>query len=123
MRFSRFRNQPQVLQFLIDVARAGKPCPTNAQMANDLGAGCTSTIADVLRDLRAEGSIVVKRSGVGRIIAIPRLNLETAPRPPKAFVHPVHHHRDFEKLRHVSRDPCFRCGVRADIGCHHRRVA
>ena len=23
----------------------------------------------------------------------------------------------------VSREPCFKCGVRADIGCKHRRVA
>ena len=28
-----------------------------------------------------------------------------------------------EMLHFVDRDPCFLCGVRADLGCAHRRVA
>ncbi len=30
---------------------------------------------------------------------------------------------DADSLVHVDRDPCFRCGTRADHGCKHRRAA
>lgn len=29
---------------------------------------------------------------------------------------------DFDSLTFVSREPCFRCGVRADVGCKHQGV-
>lgn len=30
---------------------------------------------------------------------------------------------DEGSLHFVQRDPCFKCGTRADVGCRHRRVA
>lgn len=124
MRFNRFECQTLVLDILATAARAGQPCPTNAQMALDIGAGSDSSLTQIMRDMRLNGSIKIHKQGNDRIVEIPSLGLFTAPKPRKTYTgNVVLKFMELESLQYVSRDPCFRCGVRADIGCEHTRVA
>lgn len=67
-----------------------------------------STVAGAIGELRSLGHNVINSGGY-RLADGPVVNHASSP-------------DDIEKRR-VYRDPCFMCGVRADVGCRHRLAA
>jgi hypothetical protein len=112
---------------LVRAARAGAPCPSNTELCRLVGATSVATPAHSIARMAKDGKLRVISSSNGREIHIVDLDLtivskmrsmnrtrerdtaqaertaaRAAPPPPPVF-----------------RDPCFRCGVRADVGCEH----
>lgn len=100
------------------------PCPSNADLANDLGIMRDADVVQLLKLLQRRGSIEIFSLPSRRVIFIVATGKFTAktatPRPlhtpDNVFRGPV------PEAQRVDRDPCCRCGVRADIGCAHNRA-
>lgn len=96
-------------------------CPTNGEIADELGLMSDSSVSEALRRLRATGLIETRRIKVGRIVTLVETGEQTcgktkAPRlVEKAAIDSI----DVSGMARVNRDPCGFCGVRADIGCRH----
>lgn len=105
-----------VLALLTAAAEAGAPCPRDRAIAAELGLTAESARHAVHR-LACDGVIAVQTDRNRRTIRILATGAVTAPTdlsrpddadpPPRAPLGP-------------RRDPCFRCGVRGDIGCVHQ---
>ena len=117
--------QQRVLDLLTAVAEARAPCPTNAEVAAEMGLGDDRSGSEMICALERRGRILVERRSNGRRIAIVASGRWTAWRFGHAdqrgyrevddgYRGPVPEH-----LR-VDRDACPRCGVRRDHGCGHR---
>ena len=123
-------------------AEADEPCPSNRALAGALGFSSVGHVPAVLNRIQAAGLIRIERGQSARIVTILASGKRTAGEPGR-----IHwRHRPENKERRyvkygggrprrrvdretaigtlppkIPRDPCFYCGVRADIGCAHRR--
>ena len=139
----------KLLGVLEIAARQRMPCPTNEDLRERFSVKSTATIIGAFARLEREGRIAVVRTNNAREVLLTELGLSTAPvtakevarrgmrfrprsnltealRPVKSGVRSgpgrigIPAERVAE-LPRVERDPCIKCGVRADIGCKHRR--
>jgi len=131
-----------VFRLLERAANAGKECPSNNDIADALGCASCSCGPRVMNRLEAAGLISVQRGGQSRVVTICATGKRTAG--DVGAVHwrfrPENKHRRHEQsvsplrararleqepeplMLRVERDPCPRCGTRADIGCAHHAV-
>lgn len=94
-------------------AEAGEPCPSRQKIAARLGVSA-SCVDDRLRRLEAGGRItIVRRTPL--VVTIVATGQTTSLAPAKPTDRPPVIVPEI-----VDREPCFRCGVRGDIGCQHR---
>lgn len=138
---ARFIDPETVALRLIEAAAsAGVACPSNETIAHAIGAASVSTGARLVQVLERRGLIRVDRFGMARRIEVVATGDSTAaiegaphwsargvrkapprPRPAPNFGEPDRRFRGLPPVdRFVDRDPCWRCGVRADLGCRHR---
>lgn len=120
-------------------ADAGEACPTNAGLAAAIGSAHVGAIPPLLNRLQAAGLIEIARGKSGRIVTLLTSGKRTAGEP-KAPALRLDRHSSLPRAAAESgrpkarqarreqidppptdREPCFRCGVRGDIGCVHRR--
>lgn len=136
--------QQVVYAAIVAAAEAGAPCPTNDELDGALGNSGSHDASAVLCQIEKQGLVAVTRFGCGREVTITATGKSTAPftgvrnlhwrkvakadrpapskqpyrRPDRSILPPV------EILPPaVFRDPCPRCGTRADLGCGHRQVS
>jgi len=117
--------QKVVYDLLVKAALAGDVCPSNATLCEALGATSVSTPAHAIARMAKAGRLRVKHCSNCREIYLVDFDITI-----------VSKKRVFTRKRNdrpaavaagmpmpsaslVSRDPCFRCGVRGDIGCEH----
>ena len=120
------RTQRIVYDALVKAALAGEACPSNSDLCTLVGSSTVSTPAHAISLMAKAGRLRVTHCSNGReihiiehditIVSKMRITMlrkaALAPQAPSDA--PV------EKLPPiVDRDPFFRCGVRADIGCEH----
>ena len=118
-------------------AAGGEPCPKNDEIAHIIGASSPATGARIVATLERRGLIRVERFGRGREVTIVASGKSTAGYPGTRRPHfSLHRKKGPSRSRaaapqpvaalppdaqvRVYRDPCFRCGVRGDIGCAHQ---
>ncbi len=117
-----------VYDALLRAARAGARCPTNLALASLLGVRSSSIPQKALVDLIAADKIVVTTTPFSREILIPELGATI-----RASKAPDGSKRETDRAEAIARaerreplppvldrTPCFRCGIRADIGCDHQ---
>ncbi len=108
--------QAQVLAVILEAAEAGERCPMNRVIATRIDVAGTATVSEAITALEAKGTINVIRGSNSRVIEIAGTGLRTAG---------VTRAKRGPQVRHlpipprVFRQPCPRCGIRADIGCRH----
>lgn len=136
-----------IMARLEKAANDGVECPSNNTLAGALGASSPSSPVNVMDQLQKKGLITVERFATSRIVTIAATGKSTfgdrnkaahwrvaGPKNPGAYVGkgrrvgqlPIAERRPVAKEclpTPVYRDPCHRCGVRADIGCRHFRPA
>jgi hypothetical protein len=128
-------------------ATSGMTCPTNNELAEVAGISSVGSASEILSRLQQQGLISIERGQCSRVVTI----LETGKRTAGVVSGP--HWRDqsgrtsapckprqkedrtiialraaereqaIADLPRHDRDPCSYCGVRGDIGCHHRQAA
>lgn len=121
------RTQQIVYDALVKAALAGETCPSNSDLCTLVGSKTVSTPAHAISRMAKAGRLRVTHCNNGReihivehdVTIISRTRLEMIKRGtlvPGA-------QRDAVPAEQVpaivDRDPCFRCGVRGDIGCEH----
>ena len=121
------RTQRIVYDALVKAALAGEACPSNSDLCTLVGSSTVSTPAHAISLMAKAGRLRVTHCSNGReihiiehditIVSKMRItmlrNAALAPSAPCGGALA-------ERLPAiVDRDPCFRCGVRADIGCEH----
>ena len=117
-----------VYDALLRAARAGARCPTNLALAALLGVRSSSIPQKALVDLIAADKIVVTTTPFSREIFIPELGATI-----RASKAPDGSKRETDRAEAIARaerreplppvldrTPCFRCGIRADLGCEHQ---
>jgi hypothetical protein len=134
--------QQTVYDCLCAAADTGATCPTNKALADQVGTHSFTTIIDIFKALEIKGLIMVQRYAVSRVVTIVDTGKATAgmhserehwrvagAKNPGAYtgLRPSQFHRpmkprveDIPTEQFVDRDPCPRCGVRADYGCRHQ---
>lgn len=132
----------KLLALLTKCADAGRPAPTNAELAELLGLQHQNGASAALKRLEALGEVTVERFSNTRIVTIRSTGKSTAGIPggwKRTCSHRVNADRPAradnqpqgdtarvltkpEPLS-VNRDPCPCCGIRGDIGCRHTRAA
>lgn len=111
-----------VLSAITQAAELGKPCPSNSDLAKVAKLSAKDSVNAVIRKLESMGLITVERVPLGRCITVAKTGKSTAPvkraseRPKPAPLTA----RPLFVAQVVNRDPCFKCGVRGDIGCKHQ---
>lgn len=120
--------------FLSDAASKGAPCPNNTHIQDIFDLPSVSEVNPLFIGLETDGLIVVERTGNRRRVTIVATGASTAwteyyrGRPrliagvagPGDSARPIEGFRgDLPPERYLHRDPCPRCGVRADVGCRH----
>lgn len=110
-------NRELVFAAINAAAEDDMPCPTNLDL-NRIGGGGSRFGCLTIDWLQKRGRIEVENHGNRRRIKITATGKRTAfDRSGPAEV------RVFDSLPpRVNRDPCPRCGVRADIGCGHTQA-
>jgi hypothetical protein len=117
--------QKVVYDLLVKAALAGDVCPSNATLCEALGATSVSTPAHAIYRMAQAGRLRVKHCSNGREIYLVDLDITiiskkrvfTRKRNDRPAAVAAGAPMPSESL--VSRAPCFRCGVRGDIGCEH----
>lgn len=131
-----------VLNAIKRAAAAGRPCPTNDILAGIIGAGSVSTPARCIKRLERKGLISVQRGNSQRVVTVAATGQRTAGhiehphwRERRGMKEPVRRQYNSrlgaserepavpDDFVPVDRTPCFRCGVRGDLGCEHHRSA
>ncbi|MFA7604518.1 MAG: MarR family winged helix-turn-helix transcriptional regulator [Novosphingobium sp.] len=128
---------------LVLAAERGQPCPRNSQICDDLGMLSSATVSAMIGAIEMKGWIRVERGNCRRVVTIVETGARTAgkvndrhwrlrpqssaPRQPATA-----RARASAKAEDTgppppapiaSREPCFRCGVRGDIGCRHQPLS
>jgi hypothetical protein len=120
---ARAESDELVYNELIRAARAGEKCPSNSKICALLGVSSVASASRIIRQLANEGRIVVKTYTTGREVHIPEIDLTMVSATFSRTVHPTVAPLAVSPSplprSHISREPCFRCGVRGDIGCEH----
>jgi hypothetical protein len=132
--------QQVVLGMLEQAAAGGRKCPTNDEFGDRLNSSGSYASA-VMSELQQMGIIRLERFARGREVEIVATGAKTAPvgrklhwrqstdGPKRNYVRRValpddddgrQFRGDLPIDRYVDRDPCWRCGARADVGCRHR---
>jgi len=117
--------QKTVYDLLVKAALAGEPCPSNAALCEALDASSVSTPAHAISRMAKAGRLRVKHCSNGREVYLVDLDVtivsKTRVLTRKRNDRPAAVAPDMPMPSDslVSRDPCFRCGVRGDIGCEH----
>ena len=118
MRRSNDRDQDmkKVMHMLKVAIAAGEPCPSNPDIAAELGLSSRSGSVKILHALEEKGLIRVDRFRMSRRVTIIATGRATA-----AFGFEREHFRTSARrpVVAVDRTPCFSCGTRKDLGCHH----
>ena len=117
--------QKVVYDLLVKAALAGEVCPSNLTLCEALGATSVSTPAHAIARMAKAGRLRVKHCSNGReiylvdldITIVSRTRVFTRKRNDRPAAVAGDAPMPSESL--VSGDPCFRCGVRGDIGCEH----
>lgn len=119
---------------IVRAAKAGERCPSNDDLCGLLNGGSSSIGARAIKALEQRGMIVVTRFQCGREVFVPSIGKATAAYAGKRSQHwrerggerrlpavPVAKRPVAAEMMPpvVNRDPCPRCGTRADIGCTH----
>lgn len=100
-------------------ANAGEMCPTNDAMATKLHMWPNQVSLCLVR-LKREGAISTENGTYGRIVTITTTGKRTAGRMPGPPRSPVRSPKEPRVLPpRIFREPCPRCGIRADVGCVH----
>ncbi len=120
-----------VYDALLRAARAGARCPTNLALAALLGVRSSSIPQKALADLIAAHKIVVTTTPFSREILISELGATI-----RASKAPDGSKRETDRAEAIARaerreplppvldrTPCFRCGIRADLGCDHQAAS
>jgi hypothetical protein len=117
--------QKVVYDLLVKAALAGDVCPSNLTLCEALGATSVSTPAHAIARMAKAGRLRVKHCSNGREIYLIDLDITIVSKK-RVFTRKrndrpaaVAADRPIPSESLVSRDPCFRCGVRGDIGCEH----
>ena len=128
---------------IVAAANAGRTCPQNDVIAAIVGTTSTGTASEVVSRLARKGWIIIHRGQSSRLVQITDTGKFTAgeiPKPhwrdkgkprPVIIVPDAEQHkprRTQSEIREeapapVDREPCFKCGVRADVGCRHQVLA
>lgn len=136
--------EQKILEIVTAAANAGEPCPTNSKLADMMHFKSHSGPLGLLQRLQSRGLITLERFQVERRVTInatgrrtkvyntqphwrdienykaagdkfpPMPRARTSRGCPRNVVKPA---METEILERVSRDPCFRCGTRGDVGC------
>lgn len=144
MRVSPAEARRIVLAAITRAANAGTRCPYNGELADMIGGMSPTAGLNIVAALEKQGLIKVERFGAGRevtVIATGKKTFYDGVRNPHwriamdnraVPIHVVQRPRagkaadelpDENNLPpRIDREPCPRCGVRADIGCDHRRA-
>ncbi len=112
---------------LVRAARAGDPCPSNSELCRLVGATSVATPAHSIARMAKAGLLRVTAASNGREIHIVELDTTIVS---KMRTKLSIREKQSEQARRaasrapapelaVYREPCFRCGVRADVGCEH----
>lgn len=133
-----------VLAALNGAANAGSSCPSNEDIMAMTNVASPASAAAILKKLQKRGLITVERIARARRVTIVETGRQTAAvtgRPRSKGAGPNHRtamavysaRKQAERIRaeeadklvalaiaSVEREPCFRCGVRGDVGCKHR---
>jgi len=117
--------QKTVYDLLVKAALAGEPCPSNATLCEALDASSVSTPAHAISRMAKAGRLRVKHCSNGRevylvdldVTIVSKTRVLTRKRNDRPAAGAPEMPMPSQSL--VSRDPCFRCGVRGDIGCEH----
>lgn len=125
--FTALQTRTAVYAELVRAARAGEFCPTNPALAKAIGARSSSVAVRAMTDLRGRGELIVSSRQGTRVVQIVALGLTIRSRKTASEIAgqveaaaALARAAKREKLPPiVDRDPCFRCGVRRDIGCPH----
>lgn len=126
-----------VLAALIEAAAAGEPCPDNKTLAGLTGSKSSSGATDMIMALAARGLLKLERVSGARRVTIVATGQSTAALPAGRSAKLGGARRKYDKRlvdgspdvgerlahRPPERDPCFRCGVRGDVGCRHQPLA
>ncbi len=115
---------------LVRAARAGDPCPSNTELCRLVGATSVATPAHAISRMAKAGRLKVTHASNGREIHLTELDITIVSK-----MRTMNRTREKEAAQAertaaravpppppVYRDPCFRCGVRGDIGCEHQPV-
>ncbi len=116
---------------LVRAAVAGEPCPTNRALGVVLGCRSTFPAMMAMRRLTASGRIRVDSEKGSREVYIvePGLKLlsikrqDGVQRDAEAAIARARAEAREPLPPVIDRTPCFRCGIRADIGCSHRSAS
>lgn len=126
-----------VLKMIESAAERGEKCPSNDCIAGAIGAASPSSGPTVLDRLARRGLITVERGNMLRVVTILATGKRTAGvvkrdhwrfRPENAHRRHIGYsaRQRADKPAPVEnpgprqfRDPCPRCGTRADFGCEH----
>lgn len=120
-----------IFRMLIDAAEAGRPCPSNADIAAETGGDARSYGTHALQQLEQLGLIRVHRSHNTRIVTIVSSGKATADPEDCSTLRPARHSAARLRIDElpagaslaVDRSPCPRCGTRRDRGCRHTASA
>ncbi len=112
---------------LVRAARAGDPCPSNSELCRLVGASSVATPAHSIARMAKAGRLKVAHASNGREIHIVELDITIVSKTRTKLS--IREKQSEQAQRAASRapapemavyrDPCFRCGVRADVGCEH----
>ncbi|MFZ5705704.1 MAG: hypothetical protein ACOY5R_10600 [Pseudomonadota bacterium] len=120
-----------IYRMLVDAAEAGRPCPSNADIAAQTSGDARSYGTYALQQLEQMGLIRIHRSHNARIVTIVATGKVTAD--PDTVPTPKQSRLSASRMRiddlpagaslAVDRSPCPRCGTRRDRGCRHTASA
>jgi hypothetical protein len=120
-------NEGIIYAALVGAARTGKACPSNSDLRLLIGATSVSTPAHTVARMEKAGKLRVTHEGNGRQIYIVEIGVTITSKTWSSTRTREQETAQFERTMArltpppapVYRDPCFRCGVRGDIGCEH----
>lgn len=126
-----------VLRMIVRAAERGEKCPTNDCIAAAIGAASPSSGPTVLDRLARRGLITVERGNMLRVVTVLATGKRTAGvvkrdhwrfRPENAARRHIGYSARQKADKPIPvespgprlfREPCPRCGTRADYGCRH----
>jgi hypothetical protein len=112
---------------LVRAARAGAPCPSNTELCRLVGATSVATPAHAIARMAKAGRLKVTHASNGREIHLTELDVTIVSKMRTLMLkrdqQTAQAKRAADRIAPppppVFRDPCFRCGIRADVGCEH----
>jgi hypothetical protein len=120
-------HQNRAFLLLVAAADMAAPCPTNGEISAEIGYGDDRGGSDMVTSLQLKGLLLVEQTPKGRRITIVSTGKSTGVRNRRPSLQGVsvdHGYRGpVPEQQRVDREPCGFCGVRADHGCRHQRMA